>query len=81
VYGVFEMSLQLSEDTKWIFRFIIALVAIFGFLFFVIGIYADYNDQEYLKTLDKLTCDQVWQLGLTNGFDSDTTNYYGDRCN
>ena len=49
-------------------------------LILVAIILVDWNDQNYFKTLDKLTCEEIWTLMTTQGTDWDTTNYYGDRC-
>ena len=46
------------------------------------GIYVlqDWNDTAYFKTLDKLSCEEIWILMTVNTFDWDTVDYYGDRC-
>ena len=59
-----------------------AYVVVIAFVLVIIGIgyTAELNDQEYFKTLDKFTCEEIWTMMTVNGFDFDTTNYYGNRC-
>ncbi len=48
----------------------------------VIGLVAffDWNDDQWFKTLDKLTCEEIWEYMIEQGGDWDTLDYYGDRC-
>ena len=57
----------------------VSLVVGLGLIGFII--FEEWNDQQYFKTLDKLTCEQVWILMTTHGTDWDTTEYFGERCN
>ena len=41
----------------------------------------EWNDQQYFKTLDKLTCAEIWEMMMNGIYDWDTMDYYGDRCN
>ncbi len=40
----------------------------------------EWNDQQWFKTLDKLTCEEIWEYMIEQGGDWDTLDYYGDRC-
>ncbi len=48
----------------------------------IIGLVAffEWNDQQWFKTLDKLTCEEIWEYMIEQGGDWDTLDYYGDRC-
>jgi len=54
---------------------VIIAVFVFGMLMFL-----EWNDEQYFKTLDKLTCGEIWELMVNGHIDWDTMDYYGDRC-
>ena len=58
----------------------IGFVLFFTILFVGIYFVSEWNDEQYFKTLDKLTCEQIWTL-MQNANDWDTTEYFGERCN
>lgn len=72
-----QSQFQEHMSENWFAYIIIGVIALA-----IIGVayLEELNDQEYFKTLDKLTCEEVWQLMLAGTPDWDTTNYYGDRC-
>lgn len=60
----------------------IIIVAVILFSGLAGGMYTlqGWSDTAYFKTLDKLTCEEIWILMTVNTFDWDTVDYYGDRC-
>jgi len=60
---------------------ILAISVVIGLVIVGVIIFEEWNDQQYFKTLDKLTCGQLWILMQEGFIDWDTLDYYGDRCN
>lgn len=59
---------------------VLAVSAVIAVAVILVVIYAEWNDQQYFKTLDKLTCTEIWELMINGHIDWDTLDYYGDRC-
>jgi len=73
------MSLTLTQHDNLMCVLVISAVVGLGLIGVII--LEEWNDQQYFNTLDKLTCEQVWELMNTQGTDWDTTEYFGERCN
>ena len=73
--------MNLIQEHKSDIKMFVVLSIIVVVLIIGMSEYSDYNDKQYFKTLDKLTCDQIWEKMIAQGSDWDTTDYFGDRCN
>ena len=71
-----KLHRHLRFNYIWYVGMCIVVLAVIGLVVFL-----EWNDQQYFKTLDKLTCEQIWDLMIRTGSDWDTTEYFGTRCN
>jgi len=74
-------TLTLSKDTKFLLKSVLALVIFIGAIIVLAIWHNEIMTQNYLESLDKLTCPEVWEMMMSSqSYGIEEVDYYGDRC-